>query len=455
MGFNDKKEQEKILKAVRKYFEKKQATKEWVAGKDWVHYSGPHFDSKEYVAAVQTLLDEWLILGKKGQQFEKDFAPELGCKYGIMTNSGSSANLLMMASLALGKNRIPKGSKIITAVSGFATTVAPIIQMGFKPVFIDVELETMNIDVDKLEKYLKSERETMTKRDWSKALTFAHVLGNPPDMDRIMALVKKYDLIFLEDCCDALGSTYKGKKLGSFGQISTCSFFPAHHMTSGEGGFVGTNDKRLFDKLKSLRDWGRGCTCAGKEENVSTNGACGKRFSNWLPSAPDLIVDHKYVFDNIGFNLRPTEVQASMAQEQLKKLHDFHYTRKMNYNKLYNAFEPFDKYFKIVTESDNSDVSWFAFPLIIKDDAPFTREDFIDFFEKHKIQTRPYFAGNILQQPGFSFLTKQTRNNVNLFPVANKILKDAFFLGVSPVITQEQIDYIDETLKDFMFLYGG
>ena len=450
MGFNNGKEQQKILKMIQKYFDKKEKTKTWEAGKDWVHYAGPKFDADEYKAAIQVLLDEWLILGKKGREFEANFAEKLGCKYGIMTNSGSSANLLMMASLALGKNRLPKGSKIITPVSGFSTTVAPIIQMGFRPVFVDVELKTMNIDLDKLEDFLIQERKTAPQHEWSKALVFAHVLGNPPDMSRVMKIVKDYDLMLLEDCCDALGSIYKNKKLGSLGKMATCSFFPAHHMTCGEGGFVATNDKKLYDKLRSLRDWGRGCSCAGKEENVSSNGACGKRFSNWLPNMPDLVFDHKYIFSNIGFNLRPTEMQAAMANEQMKKLSSFHADRRLRYSVLKQKFEKYSDKFHVVTATEHAWVSWFAFPVIIKDDAGFSREDLINFFEKKKIQTRPYFAGNILHQPGYTFLTKQEKNKVENFPNANKILRDAFFLGVSPVISFEQIEYIGKMLDNFM-----
>lgn len=450
MKFNNEKEQQKILNKVEKYFNKKEKTKTWEAGKDWVHYSGPKFNADEYKAAIQVLLDEWLILGKKGRRFEAKFAKELGCKYGVMTNSGSSANLLMIASLALGSNRLPKNSKIITPVSGFSTTVAPIIQMGFKPVFIDVELETMNIDLDKLEAFLIKERKTKTKREWSKALMFAHVLGNPPNMDRVMTLVEKYDLLLLEDCCDALGSKYKDKLLGSFGKIATCSFFPAHHMTCGEGGFVATNDEKLYNKLRSLRDWGRGCHCAGEKENLSTDGACGKRFSNWLPNMQDLIVDHKYIFSNIGFNLRPTEMQAAMANIQMEKLHTFHIGRRVRYKMLNKIFKKYSDSFHIVPETEDAWVSWFALPIIIKDSALFNREEIINFFESKKIQTRPYFAGNILHQPGYTFLTKHKGNEVENFPNANKVLRNSFFLGVSPVISFEQIKYIGEMLDEFM-----
>lgn len=450
MSFNDKKEQQKILKMVEKYFNKKEKTKTWKAGKDWVHYAGSKFDANEYKASIQVLLDEWLVLGEKGRDFESKFPKKLGCKYGIMTNSGSSANLLMMASLSLGKNRLPKGSKIITPVSGFPTTVAPIIQMGFKPIFIDVELETMNIDLDKLEEFLIEERKNTPQREWSRALVFAHVLGNPPNMGKVIKLVKKYNLILLEDCCDALGSSYKGKQLGSFGEMSTCSFYPAHHMTCGDGGFVATNNKKLYTKLKSLRDWGRNCHCVGKEESISDTGACGKRFSNWLPNMPDLVVDHKYIFGNIGFNLRPIEMQAAMALKQMEKLFSFHNERRVRYNMLKKIFDKYPDKFHVVSETRHAWASWFAFPVIIKDKAGFNREDLISFFERKKIQTRPYFSGNLLHQPGYAFLAKQERNKVKNFPNANKVLRDAFFLGVSPIITLEQVEYMGEMLDLFM-----
>jgi len=452
--FDNKKEQEKVLKMVENYFIKKNKSKQWKKGKDWIHYSGSCFSEKEYIAAVQTLLDEWLILGEKGRKFESEFAKELGCKYGIMTNSGSSANLLMLAAYTFGEKRWPKGSKVITPVSGFATTIAPIIQLGFEPIFIDVELDTMNIDLDKLENYLIFERKSLPSHNWSKAIMLAHVLGNPPDMKRLMSLVEQYDLVFLEDCCDALGTTYKNKKLGSFGKVSTCSFFPAHHMTCGEGGFVATNDKNIYDKLRSLRDWGRGCSCAGKAESVSTKGACGKRFDNWLPEMKDLVVDHKYIFNNIGFNLKPIEMQAAIAAVQLNKLPEFHLKRKNRYKILKKIFEPYNTYFKVIEATENADVSWFAFAVIIKNNTQFDRAEFIDYFEKSKIQTRSYFAGNILHQPGYNYLTKKSRNKVKNYPNANKILRDAFFLGVSPVITSEQLDYIREVLDKFMTEIG-
>ena len=260
--------------------------KPWVAGQDWVQYAGSYLDEKEYIAAIGCLLDGWFALGENGIRFENKFPQRFGKEHGCLSNSGSSANLLMVSALTSRKlHALPKGSKIITPVAGFPTTINPIIQNGFVPVFIDIELDTLNLNIEQLEAAAKA---------GASALIFAHVLANPPNMDAVMDIVKRYNLILLEDCCDALGSTYKGKPLGSFGEMATCSFYPAHHMTMGEGGFVATSTKEQEMVVKSLREWGRGCYCSGKAASCLKNGMCKKRFSNWLPALPDEVFDHKY-----------------------------------------------------------------------------------------------------------------------------------------------------------------
>jgi len=294
---------QEILKLVDKYISKKHAEKKWEAGKDWVQYAGPYFTSAEYTAAVKTLLGEWLVLGAEAIKFERKFPKLFGKQYGILTNSGSSANLLMMLALTSKRgNGFLKGTKVITPIAGFPTTINPILQVGFVPIFVDIELNTLNLDLDQVE-------EACIKHPDAKIITFAHVLGNPPNMNRLMEIVEKYNLILLEDCCDALGSTYKGQMLGSYGKMASCSFYPAHHITMGEGGFVAMNDQNTERIVRSFREWGRGCYCVGKQ-NLLENGTCDCRFNNWLPALPNEIFDHKYVYEEIGYNLKPIELQA-------------------------------------------------------------------------------------------------------------------------------------------------
>ena len=433
---------QEILKLVDEYIQKKHSEKSWTAGKDWVQYAGPYFDSQEYVAAVRSLLGEWLVLGADAIKFESKFPKLFGKEYGLLTNSGSSANLLMMAAMTSkrGHNML-KGTKVITPIAGFPTTMAPIIQLGFVPIFVDIELETLNLDLDQVE-------QACVDNPDAKIITFAHVLGNPPNMNRLMEIVEKYKLILLEDCCDALGSTFEGKPLGSFGEMASCSFYPSHHMTMGEGGFVAMKDQNTERIVRSFREWGRGCYCVGKQ-NLLENGACKCRFSNWLPSLPDEIFDHKYVYEEIGYNLKPIELQASMGLVQMEKLEEIGIKRRENYKNLFKAFSIYDDLFHLHEAQPGADVDWFAFPITIKDGAPFKRSDICQFFEAHKIQTRPYFAGNIMLQPGYSHLVN-SKEVIEKYPVARKVTTDTFFLGTSPVITKEKTDYIQTILDKFV-----
>jgi CDP-6-deoxy-D-xylo-4-hexulose-3-dehydrase len=418
--------------------------KTWVAGEDWVQYSGSFLDEKEYIAIIRTLLDGWFALGENGIRFEYKFPERLGKGHGCLSNSGSSANLLMVTGLTSRKlYNLPKGSKIITPVAGFPTTVNPIIQNGFEPVFIDIEMDTLNLNIQQLEEAAKQ---------GASALIFAHVLGNPPNMDAVMDIVKRYNLILLEDCCDALGSTYKGKPLGSFGEMATCSFYPAHHITMGEGGFVATSTKEQEMIIKSLREWGRGCYCSGKAASCLRNGMCKKRFSNWLPALPDEVFDHKYVYEEIGYNLKPLDLQASMGLVQLEKLDQIIEKRKYNYKRLTSIFEKYEDLFILPKATDGADPAWFAFPITVKDNAGFKRTELTMFMEDHKIQTRNYFGGNILLQPAYAHLA--VGNAVTRYPYATKATTNTFFLGTSPVITDEQLDYIEIILNRFIAKQG-
>tara|TARA_R100000322_G_scaffold145853_1_gene102001 strand:- start:3671 stop:5005 length:1335 start_codon:yes stop_codon:yes gene_type:complete len=434
-----------ILNLVDEYIKDKRSKEDWKPGEDWLPYSGPLLDGNEYKAAVKSLLSEWLIFGEISRDFELQFPKYMGCKYGALTNSGSSANLLMMSVLKSKKLfDLKPGTKFITPVVGFPTTINPIIQNGFEPVFVDVHLPDINLDLDEVERVLEEDSEI-------KGLIYAHTLGNPPDLDRLMGLVEKYNLIFLEDNCDALGSYYDGKKLGSFGLMSSCSFFPAHHMTMGEGGFVATNSIKVQKLLSSFRDWGRACYCNTKKPgDVTCATACGQRFRNWLPQAPDVIYDHRYVFDEIGYNLKPIELQAAMGLEQIKKLDWFDNARRENHKKLFDIFKPYEKYFHLPVATPKSDPNWFAFLLTLREDAPFEKQDLVWHLESDKIQTRSFFSGNILYHPGYEELASQYDNLQERFPVAHQVTRSSFFLGTYAGITDKKLNYIKTSVDKFM-----
>jgi len=427
---------EEILKLVEEYINEKHSKKEWVAGKDLVQYAGPYFDSKEYVAAVKALLSEWLVIGTESVRLETRLPKRFGKKLGILTNSGSSSNLLMMSALTSKRGmNLGKGTKVITPIAGFPTTINPILQLGFTPVFVDVELESLNLDLDQVE-------QACINNPDARVITFAHVLGNPPNMNRLMEIIEKYNLVLLEDCCDALGSTYNGKPLGSFGKMASCSFYPAHHITMGEGGFVACDDMETERILKSFRDWGRGCYCIGKQNQLEC-GMCGTRFNNWLPSLPEHVFDHKYVYEEIGYNLKPIELQSAMGLVQITKLEEIGQIRRKNHAAIVDIFKPYEQYFYLPYATPNSDPDWFAVAITIRDGVDFTRADFCQYLESNLIQTRPYFAGNIMLQPAYEGIM-DPEEVINKFPVARKVTTDTFFLGCSPVITDEQITYIKE-----------
>jgi len=440
-----------ILTLVKEFIREKREEETWTPGEDWVKYSGPHYDEEEYTSAIESLLSEWLVFGEKCRTFELEFSAFLGKKLGVLTNSGSSANLLMMSVLTSNKPNLKKyhlspGSKILTPVVCFPTTLNPIIQCGFEPVFVDVDMPSLNLNLDLAEEALKNDPEI-------KAIIFAHVLGNPPDMNRLMSLVNEYNLILLEDSCDGLGSTYDGKKLGSFGHMSTCSFYPAHHMTMGEGGFIATDIYILRKALASFRDWGRGCYCNEKKPgDVTGKTACGNRFKKWLCGKPGVLYDHRYVYDEIGFNIKPLEMQGALGLEQLKKLPVMEAARRANFKKLYNIFKPYEEYLWLPEATELSDPCWFAFLLTVREGAPFQRQDLVDYLEKNKIQTRAYFAGNVLYHPAYRLLRSQFDNLEELFPNADLVTTNSMFLGTYIGITDEKVLYIKSIVDEF---FGG
>lgn len=435
-----------ILYQVRQYIQEKQSIETWTAGKDFVNYAGAYYNEDEYVAGVESLLKGWLAMGDESLRFEREFPKQFGKRGGIVTNSGSSSNLLMMTSLTSKRGyNLPRGTKVLMPIAGFPTTLNPTLQVGFEPVFVDIELDTLNIDLEQAERVLQND-------PCIKVITFAHVLGNPPNMDQVMDLIERYSLILLEDCCDALGSTYDSRPLGSFGLMASCSFYPAHHMTMGEGGFVATDNHEQEVILRSFREWGRGCYCVGPDANKLKCGTCGTRFKEWIPELPGEIFDHKYVYDEIGYNLKPIELQCAMGMQQLKKLPKIHTLRRRNYQLLFDIYNKYEEFFHLPRAQAKSDPSWFAFPLTVRKDAPFARADIVDYLEENLIQTRPYFAGNIMLQPAYSHLMdpKQARDN---FPNATHAMTHTYFHGTSPVITPEQIAYIGEKVDGFMSLF--
>jgi len=434
-------EKKEILSIVSSFLS--QNKKQWTPGKDFVNYAGPYFDDKEITAAVSVLLDGWLVMGDDCARFERKFPREFGKPYGILTNSGSSSNLLMMAALTSKRgHNLPKGTKVLVPIAGFPTTLNPTLQVGFEPVFVDIEIDTLNLDLNDVVRVLESNPDI-------RVITFAHVLGNPPNMDQLMQIVKQYNLILLEDCCDALGSTYGNNPLGSFGEMASCSFYPAHHMTMGEGGFVACNTNEQEVILRSFREWGRGCYCVGPKANKLKCGTCKERFKEWIPELPGEIFDHKYVYDEIGYNLKPIELQGSMGLVQLEKLNTIHELRRRNYKLLFDIYAKYEEFFHLPRATSKSNPSWFAFPLTIRESAPFKRSEIVDYLEDNLIQTRPYFAGNIMLQPAYSHLMNPADARDN-FPVATHAMTHTYFHGTSPVITPEQIAYIGEVVDTFM-----
>lgn len=446
---NGDKQLEDILLSIRDYIDNREETTQ---KEEWVNYSGPHMDSDEYVEAVRCLLGDWLVFGENCRAFEKEFPSHLGKQYGILTNSGSSANLLMTYAL-LSKTKMPskyrlkKGDKIITPVVCFPTTLNPLLQLGFEPVFVDVDLPSLNLNLDQVEEILEKD----TKKE-IKGLIFAHVLGNPPDMSRVMGLVEKYDLVFLEDSCDALGSTFEGRPLGSFGHLSTCSFYPAHHVTLGEGGFVATNDYAVHKTLASLRDWGRACFCNEKRPgNVVAETACGNRFRCWFPSEENVIYDHRYIFDEVGFNLKPLDIQGAIGLQQLKKLPEMEAARRNNFEILSQIFKPYEEFLMLPKATKGADPSWFAFMPIVKENPFFTKNDIVTHLEKNKIQTRPYFTGNVLYHPAYRNmgLHESYGSLRDRFPNAHTATTSSFLVGTFIGIDEGKMAQIKNAVDNF------
>lgn len=423
---------QEIREKLIKYIGSKRKEK-FIPGKHKVQYTGPIYDGKEVVAFVDSFLDGWFGVGKKSFEFENKLTKYIGANSGVLTNSGSSANLLAVSALKSKQFPAPlkNGDEIITAATTFPTTVNPIIQNNLKPVFIDAELGTYNATIDMV-------REAINKK--TRAIFITHTLGNPYEMDALMDLMHDKKLILLEDNCDALGAEYGGKKCGSFGLMSTFSFYVAHHITMGEGGAVLLRDSKLDPIIRSLRDWGRACTCKKCKVIENPNFQCDLRYQ--LEK-----YDGRYLYTNIGYNLKPLEFQAAFGLEQLKKLPNFLKAREKNFKELHKEFKKYEDLFILPKSLPKAKPAWFSFPITIRKDAGFERESLIKFLEAKNIESRFLFAGNILRHPGYKNINYRISGRlVN----SDFIMYNSLFLGVYPGMNKDKIEYIKESMDEFV-----
>ena len=420
--------------------------------KKYIPVSGKVLDEEDLCNLIDASLDMWLTTGRFNDEFETKLAEFLHIKHALSTNSGSSANLLALSALTsykLGDRQIKKGDEVITVASGFPTTLNPIVQLGLVPVFVDCKIETCNIDETKIE-------EAITNK--TKAIFVAHTLGNPFNLDKITEICKKYNLWLIEDSCDALGATYKNQNVGTIGNIGTFSFYPAHHITMGEGGAVVTNDPILYRIMMSFRDWGRDCWCKTGHDNT-----CKKRFSMKLGNLPQGY-DHKYTYSHIGYNLKITDWQAAIGVSQLKKLPKFLEIRMQNANYLLNKLKDLKDYFIFPQIDKDSKPSWFGFILSVKQNDKFSKQELVEYLEQNGVGTRQLFAGNILRQPmmtenevsiriGKSALlmsNKLTEEEYKLLPNADYIMNNTFWVGVFPILSKKEMDKISKLIHEFI-----
>lgn len=425
----------KIADLVREYYAAQFANRPFDPEKHLVHYAGRVFDAEELTNLVDSSLDFFLTANRYAERFEAAFADYLGVSDALLVNSGSSANLVALTTLTspkLGDRRLKPGDEVITVAAGFPTTVAPIVQNNLVPVFVDVNLGDYTAIPSQLEAAIGPK---------TRAIMMAHTLGVPFDLDAVMTLAKKHDLWVVEDNCDALGSTYNGKLTGTFGHLASFSFYPAHHITMGEGGAVVTNDERLARIARSFRDWGRDCYCAGGESNT-----CGTRFSQQFGTLPHGY-DHKYVYSHIGYNLKVTDMQAAIGCAQLEKLDSFTAKRRANFNTLYAALAQYESRLILPKATPKSDPSWFGFLLTVRKNAGFTRADLVKFLEANRIETRSLFAGNLLRHPAFQSIAHRV---VGTLANTDTIMNDTFFVGVYPGLDRARLERMTSVFARFL-----
>ena len=428
-----------ILGKVVEFYHAGTKRTDFIPGKTVINYSGRVYDEKELQSLVDSSLDFWLTSGRFSEEFERLLTGFLGSKHCLLVNSGSSANLLAVSALTsplLEKRRLKAGDEVITTACGFPTTLNPILQNGFIPVFVDVELGTYNIDPEALKK-------AVTRK--TKAIVVSHTLGNPCSLDVIKKIADKYGLWFIEDNCDALGSKFNGNYTGTFGDISTCSFFPAHHITTGEGGAVLTAHSLLNKIIMSLRDWGRDCWCKPGSDNT-----CGKRFSRKFGNLPRGY-DHKYVYSHIGYNLKVTDMQAAIGVAQLKKLPGFIKKRISNFNFLYERLRAHEKYLILPRWDKLSEPSWFGFPLLVKDRSPLNRDEIVRYLEENKIATRMLFGGNLLKQPAYQNINYRAIGGLEN---TDLVMNNLFWIGVYPGLTPEKLKFMASKLLEIFAFHG-
>lgn len=426
-----------IRELVRNFYEAQHLGKEFVPGESRVHYAGRVFDDREIAYAVEASLDFWLTAGRFTESFEADFADYFGVSDAILVNSGSSANLVAMSALTspkLGERRLLPGDEVITVAAGFPTTVAPIVQNGLTPVFVDVALGTY----DALPEMIVNAIGPRTR-----AIMMAHTMGNPFDLGAVMPLIEEYGLWLVEDNCDAVGSRYGDRLTGTFGHLATVSFYPAHHITMGEGGCVLTDDEQLARIVRSFRDWGRDCYCIGGENN-----SCGRRFTQQIGTLP-CGYDHKYAYSHIGYNLKVTDMQAAIGCAQLEKLPEFVEARKRNWRYLREELDQYSGSLILPEATPNSDPSWFGFVITVAEEAEFSRQELIQFLEERKIETRNLFAGNLLRHPAFADITHRISGTLETTDV---ITERTFFIGCYPGLTEAHLKYVASIFSQF---FGG
>ena len=431
---------DEILELVSRYYRERHAASPFDPDRDPVRYAGRVFGEEELRSLVDSSLDFYLTAGRFTEEFEAGVADYLGLSDALFVNSGSSANLVSLTALTsprLGARRLKPGDEVITVAAGFPSTVAPIVQNRLVPVFVDVRLGDYNADPDQL-------RAAVSPR--TRAIMLAHTLGVPFDLDTVMELVEKHDLWLIEDNCDALGSRYRDRLTGTFGHLATLSFYPAHHITTGEGGMVVTDDDELARIARSVRDWGRDCYCAGGENNT-----CGMRFSQQFGSLPHGY-DHKYVYSHLGYNLKATDMQAAIGCAQLARLDEFVAARKRNHARLLEALRPYEDRLVLPVTAPHADPSWFSFVVTVREDAGFTRNELTGFLEANRIETRNLFSGNLLRHPAFEDIERRV---VGELANSDAVMNRTFFVGVYPGIDDARMDYVIDAFGRFMAGAGG